>query len=1132
MAINSAFFNAMEVDGKYDRTYFAEDFARYFASFIGNGIFPNPSTNFQVFSPATPGFTVQVQPGDAWINGYYAWVDTVQTLSLSLASGTYDRIDAIVLRWSNLDRTITLEVVSGEPSYFPVKPEPQRDADIYELVLAYVTVNRNVSTITQADIEDTRWNSTLCGIVHGVVDQIDSETIGIQLTAIINQFRVESQQQYDDFVAELTEKLDAYTKEFEDWFETIRDLFDEETLGRIINMVEANTARIEAMEAILGQGSEAGVMLLGDVDQTALGTKSFTELRLNSRHVILGANASGLTGVETPSVAIGGFAAATANNTIAIGAGITAATGAKASGANSVAIGTSTNAAGAGQVVIGNLCSSTAASSVAVGQSATISGGSYGVSIGATAEVSQNYGISIGYGSRATAVGSIAMGYNGRASGTYSLSMHVNSSASGSDSVAIGRYSSAAGISSIAIGGFSNSTLPTTASGGYSIALGRGAKANSNYVVSIGDLSETTVAQGVSIGFSSSCAGLVAVGAGSKAVGTSSIAIGGSTANSAESIAIGAASIAGASGGTALSIAIGGTATGVSATTVGGIANGLNSTAIGVGANTASQTYSTAIGAFSSVSGNSSVVIGYQASAAGYSVVIGRNAGSSAAQTVAIGAYANAVTNAIAIGPGIGTSSRTQATGQSSIAIGYGTTCASDTTIGIGLIAVCRSQGTISLGYQATSGTTSTDTSLNRYGIAIGFMANAFAEDSIVIGRTAKVNDAENVRAIVIGKEAYSGGIGSIVIGSHPEGSLSPTQAASHGCTVIGPSTQALGYGSVVIGSVSNPSNIQSVGARSSGRNECVVGPSCVTAASTGYNNVAMGTACGVTQESDGGPCVAMGVQCTVAGSGSSAFGTTSSVDGNGCVAIGSAVAFGSACTSVGVGAWAGDSNSRNNDRCTVVGGNSGAYGTQITVIGAGASSRVNSTVNSTLIAHQYTYTTSNAMRFGNDAVTLIQGRVNFTAASDERDKADFEPVDKALEFVNKLKPVRYVLNPRQNYVDFDNLSNSEREQWQEYGFAPYDKEAHAAGKEKGERKRVGFSAQHTQKVLQEVYGDDNYMDIVHNDQYDRLAAGETLPEGVEEQLSMTYTNVIPALVGAIQELTQRVKELEAKYEN
>ena len=42
-----SFFNAELVDGEYDRIYLAEDYARYFSSFIGNGVFPNPSTNLK-----------------------------------------------------------------------------------------------------------------------------------------------------------------------------------------------------------------------------------------------------------------------------------------------------------------------------------------------------------------------------------------------------------------------------------------------------------------------------------------------------------------------------------------------------------------------------------------------------------------------------------------------------------------------------------------------------------------------------------------------------------------------------------------------------------------------------------------------------------------------------------------------------------------------------------------------------------------------------------------------------------------------------------------------------------------------------------------------------------------------------
>ena len=46
----SSFFNA-ELKGEvYDREYLAEDYARYFNSFIANGVFPTPTSNLQVIA--------------------------------------------------------------------------------------------------------------------------------------------------------------------------------------------------------------------------------------------------------------------------------------------------------------------------------------------------------------------------------------------------------------------------------------------------------------------------------------------------------------------------------------------------------------------------------------------------------------------------------------------------------------------------------------------------------------------------------------------------------------------------------------------------------------------------------------------------------------------------------------------------------------------------------------------------------------------------------------------------------------------------------------------------------------------------------------------------------------------------
>ena len=55
MAEKSGFFNSVNGDRRYKADFFAE----YFASFIGNGIFPNPSTGIQVISNANMSVTLK-----------------------------------------------------------------------------------------------------------------------------------------------------------------------------------------------------------------------------------------------------------------------------------------------------------------------------------------------------------------------------------------------------------------------------------------------------------------------------------------------------------------------------------------------------------------------------------------------------------------------------------------------------------------------------------------------------------------------------------------------------------------------------------------------------------------------------------------------------------------------------------------------------------------------------------------------------------------------------------------------------------------------------------------------------------------------------------------------------------------
>lgn len=90
---NSLPFNAVAVDGEYDRVYKAEDWAWYFATFIANGIFPKPSDGLQVV--AYSGMEIRVNAGYAFINGYAFRNPATLSVTLDTAEGALNRVDRV-----------------------------------------------------------------------------------------------------------------------------------------------------------------------------------------------------------------------------------------------------------------------------------------------------------------------------------------------------------------------------------------------------------------------------------------------------------------------------------------------------------------------------------------------------------------------------------------------------------------------------------------------------------------------------------------------------------------------------------------------------------------------------------------------------------------------------------------------------------------------------------------------------------------------------------------------------------------------------------------------------------------------------------------------------------------------------
>lgn len=207
MAEKYSFFNAEQnSSGEYDRIYLAEDLAAYFASFVGTGIYASSTDNLKVYPSS--GMTIAVKAGKGWIKGYYYENDSDLLLTLDNADGAQARIDSVVLRLDLTNRYMRVFVKKGVVAGNPVAPALTRTADVYELQLATILVKAGLIDITEVEITDSRFNDEVCGIVKGIIEEIDTSNL-----------------------------FNQYDAEFNSWFETVKGQLSGDAAGNLQNQI-------------------------------------------------------------------------------------------------------------------------------------------------------------------------------------------------------------------------------------------------------------------------------------------------------------------------------------------------------------------------------------------------------------------------------------------------------------------------------------------------------------------------------------------------------------------------------------------------------------------------------------------------------------------------------------------------------------------------------------------------------------------------------------------------------------------------------------------------------------------------------------------------------------------------------
>lgn len=180
MAIKYGFFNS--VNG--DRVYNAEDLGRYLHGLISSGVYADSSDSLQVL--AIGGRTIAVQPGRAMLDCHYMENDAPLTMTLP-SGANMGRIDVVVMRLNLTDRTCGIYIKQGSPGLTPVRPSLTRTDTVKEWMLASINVPGRSEAFTQSAVTDTRSDTTVCGWVTGVINQMDTTTLFLQMEKALQE---------------------------------------------------------------------------------------------------------------------------------------------------------------------------------------------------------------------------------------------------------------------------------------------------------------------------------------------------------------------------------------------------------------------------------------------------------------------------------------------------------------------------------------------------------------------------------------------------------------------------------------------------------------------------------------------------------------------------------------------------------------------------------------------------------------------------------------------------------------------------------------------------------------------------------------------------------------------------------
>lgn len=195
MAVKGYFYNSVNRDRLYNGQDMNEDKAPFYKEGVVYGHLGVTAGN---------GMTVRVDGGSrtgyAYINLHTIHNTTVMELQVSQASGNLSRIDRVILRNDESERKPSILILEGAFSSSPQPPKLTNTDAIQEKCLAEIYVAAGAVEITQADITDTRADTSLCGFIASQFQELNFEQLAAQFNSWFLQKRAAIEKSHDDFV--------------------------------------------------------------------------------------------------------------------------------------------------------------------------------------------------------------------------------------------------------------------------------------------------------------------------------------------------------------------------------------------------------------------------------------------------------------------------------------------------------------------------------------------------------------------------------------------------------------------------------------------------------------------------------------------------------------------------------------------------------------------------------------------------------------------------------------------------------------------------------------------------------------------------------------------------------------------